>query len=291
PTAPTAPIPSTLDPATCLRLLLDGNFDAVSVPAVTTLARYVGNVLQQPGEEKFRRIKTDNKAFREKVGAAKGAVELLLALGFLPQGDGGVGGAAVLELATEEGSELERLRGGWAMLLGALGELGVPEEDRPRMDLQVQRRQQAQQQAAVVFDPYKAFVVRAAPQPVRPSAGEEGGMAQSSTERQLQQLRRRRRELQGCAEDVVRDTEVLLPMAQGVSGQSGEKGSSSSSSYVDAGVAMEVEDEGPGMSVPRSVLQQILKKEEEKPLTTQAVRDLQRAQKERVYARTLIKIK
>lgn len=49
-----------------------------------------------------------------------------------------------------------------------------------------------------------------------------------------------------------------------------------------------------GGPVPRSVLQKILKhggEGDETPLTTAAVRELQRAQKERVYDRTLIKVK
>ena len=48
-------------------------------------------------------------------------------------------------------------------------------------------------------------------------------------------------------------------------------------------------------AVTHSVLQRILKSNAEvddsTPLTTQAVRDLQKAQKERIYARTLVRVK
>lgn len=54
-------------------------------------------------------------------------------------------------------------------------------------------------------------------------------------------------------------------------------------------------NEDDSRSAPRSVLAKILKRsadgEDNTPLTTQAVRDLQKAQKERVYSRTLIRIK
>lgn len=70
------------------------------------------------------------------------------------------------------------------------------------------------------------------------------------------------------------------------------EGSSSGASSAES--AMDVTGEGDDKSVPKAVLQKILKRssqEDDAPLTTQAVRDLQRAQKERVYARTLIRIK
>lgn len=54
---------------------------------------------------------------------------------------------------------------------------------------------------------------------------------------------------------------------------------------------MDVVGEEDVRNVPRSVLQKILKRDEDAPLTTQAVRDLQRAQKEKVYRNTLIKIR
>lgn len=57
-------------------------------------------------------------------------------------------------------------------------------------------------------------------------------------------------------------------------------------------VVADAYNEDDSRSAPRSVLQKILKGgEDNTPLTTQAVRDLQKAQKERVYSRTLIRIK
>jgi hypothetical protein len=72
--------------------------------------------------------------------------------------------------------------------------------------------------------------------------------------------------------------------------------SAGSALAVSSGISspMDTDGEDAKQQVPRSVLQKILKRsseEDEAPLTTAAVRELQRAQKERVYDRTLIKVK
>ena len=52
------------------------------------LLAYVGNVVDNPSEEKFRKVKTDNKAFKAKVKPFVGAKNLLVAVGFQPNDDG-----------------------------------------------------------------------------------------------------------------------------------------------------------------------------------------------------------
>ena len=49
---------------------------------------YVGNLVDNPDEHKFRTINTDNKAFKTKVKPFVGAKSLLLAIGFQQQEDG-----------------------------------------------------------------------------------------------------------------------------------------------------------------------------------------------------------
>jgi hypothetical protein len=49
---------------------------------VEALTRIVKNVVEHPGEEKYRRLKTTNEAFKAKVLAAKGGEEYLLAAGW-----------------------------------------------------------------------------------------------------------------------------------------------------------------------------------------------------------------
>eukprot|EP00197_Chlamydomonas_leiostraca_P003967 CAMPEP_0202869798 /NCGR_PEP_ID=MMETSP1391-20130828/13304_1 /ASSEMBLY_ACC=CAM_ASM_000867 /TAXON_ID=1034604 /ORGANISM="Chlamydomonas leiostraca, Strain SAG 11-49" /LENGTH=316 /DNA_ID=CAMNT_0049550181 /DNA_START=6 /DNA_END=956 /DNA_ORIENTATION=- len=50
--------------------------------AAATLAKYIGNVCNAPGEEKFRTIKTTNAAFQTRVAAAAGGVDFLELCGF-----------------------------------------------------------------------------------------------------------------------------------------------------------------------------------------------------------------
>lgn len=47
-----------------------------------TLQKYLQNLIEHPEDPKYRRIRMSNKAFQERVGAAKGGVEFLLACGF-----------------------------------------------------------------------------------------------------------------------------------------------------------------------------------------------------------------
>ncbi|KAH7729323.1 UBX domain-containing protein 1 [Aphelenchoides avenae] len=50
--------------------------------AVDTMKKYLQNIVDNPEEPKFRRIRLSNKVFSEKVAAVKGAVEFLRAVGF-----------------------------------------------------------------------------------------------------------------------------------------------------------------------------------------------------------------
>lgn len=50
---------------------------------------YISNVVDNPDEEKFKTIKTDNKAYKSKVKPFVGAKNLLLACGFSPSEGGG----------------------------------------------------------------------------------------------------------------------------------------------------------------------------------------------------------
>jgi hypothetical protein len=51
------------------------------------LKLYVSNVLEHPDDPKYRTIKTDNKAYKTKVKPFVGAKQILLAVGFKPEGD------------------------------------------------------------------------------------------------------------------------------------------------------------------------------------------------------------
>jgi hypothetical protein len=154
-------------PSDAIAHLLTSNFDAVSGAAVLTLAKYLLNVLLFPGEEKFRRINTENKAFVARVAAAKGSAEFLQSVGFLP-----AAGAGALLLPFD--AETRRVDEAWAALRAAMDELDIPLCDRPpeaSMDAAELRRQRAasetarmREQQALAFDPFRSHIVRAAPQ-------------------------------------------------------------------------------------------------------------------------------
>ncbi|XP_050239056.1 uncharacterized protein LOC126688418 isoform X1 [Quercus robur] len=56
--------------------------DAKVKRAFQTLLTYVGNVVRNPAEEKFRKIRLSNQSFHERVGALQGGIEFLELCGF-----------------------------------------------------------------------------------------------------------------------------------------------------------------------------------------------------------------
>lgn len=54
-----------------------------ALQAIDTLKKYLTNILSDPGELKFRRIRTSNKIFVDKVASVKGCTEFLQSVGFV----------------------------------------------------------------------------------------------------------------------------------------------------------------------------------------------------------------
>lgn len=63
-------------------MLSDGSNRDGARNALTTLLKLVSNVIESPAEPKFRAVKAENKAVKEKILSCTGARELLLAAGF-----------------------------------------------------------------------------------------------------------------------------------------------------------------------------------------------------------------
>lgn len=104
PSSPAAPVPSspakapaiaavppslkmaveapTYSPQECIKQLLESNFDATSIPAVITMAKYLTNIHNDPILNKYRTINIQNKTFTEKVAPCRGANEFLFSAGF-----------------------------------------------------------------------------------------------------------------------------------------------------------------------------------------------------------------
>ena len=74
--------PKLLAVPQAIDFLLNNNFDALSSAAVILTMKYLANILANPSEDKFRQINPSNKAFCERILPAKGASDLLQAVGF-----------------------------------------------------------------------------------------------------------------------------------------------------------------------------------------------------------------
>ncbi|KAF5738504.1 UBX domain-containing protein 4 [Tripterygium wilfordii] len=68
----------------CLRSLKQNHKDddAKVKRAFQTLLTYIGNVVKNPDEEKFRKIRLSNQSFQDRVGALRGGIEFLELCGF-----------------------------------------------------------------------------------------------------------------------------------------------------------------------------------------------------------------
>jgi len=97
--------------------LLLQNDDAVFKVATETLFKICQNLLQHPGDAKFRSLARSSATFSQKIGTAKGAVRFLKAVGFEEEGGSGEGSSLVLPPAAESA---EKIAAGKAALKAVL---------------------------------------------------------------------------------------------------------------------------------------------------------------------------
>ena len=69
---------------------------------LTTIGKILGNVVNQPLEEKFRKVKLNNKAMREKILSVSGGLEVLITAGFSQAVGEGDEGDILLHFKTRE---------------------------------------------------------------------------------------------------------------------------------------------------------------------------------------------
>ncbi|XP_059447613.1 uncharacterized protein LOC132179017 [Corylus avellana] len=81
---PVRPATKTEQMRECLRALKQNykDDDAKVKRAFQTLLTFAGNVVKNPDEEKFRKIRLSNQSFQERVGALRGGIEFLELCGF-----------------------------------------------------------------------------------------------------------------------------------------------------------------------------------------------------------------
>ncbi|KAL2923361.1 UBX domain-containing protein 1 [Bienertia sinuspersici] len=87
---PIKPVTKTEQMRECLRSLKKNHKDedARVKKAFQTLFTYAGNVVKNPEEEKYRKIRLSNQAFKDRVGGLKGGIEFLELCGFEKIEDG-----------------------------------------------------------------------------------------------------------------------------------------------------------------------------------------------------------
>eukprot|EP01041_Mallomonas_annulata_P002042 gene2042-3970_t len=286
------------------------------------LFRYISNVIEFPGEDRYRSIRTSNTTFQQKVACIHGAVELLVCAGFTrSDSDLDSRETTTTITATTTSTTLTELRlrpeqedNGQRARFVALK--AVLEAAAKQLDISLIRAPPApvsgnsnsnnsvceggdngsgigsvrvpvntSSSSSSSFDPYKTFIVRTNPQP-------RGGT--SITESRLQQLLQRKNEMLSAIEqkgqEIISNRETRL-----VSFPS--SGSSLSSSTL-AGQDKEDEEEevedrrGDGGLLLQAMARKkaVVVPDEGPPLTTRAMRELSFLEKEKVYETVVVRI-
>jgi hypothetical protein len=192
---PTPVLPSVEEVRALCHRMINSNFDCVSSPAVLTITKYLDNLIRHPSDHKYRTINLLNTAFVENVAAAKGALDLLQAMGFRPQVPPYLRQTPLsvaaqqapsvsskiffqFEKISEEEAEGQATASSATLIPMArltelrekvfnelMDELNIPLEKRPVPATPPSQRQQAAPvPAAIPFDPYKPFIFRMANQ-------------------------------------------------------------------------------------------------------------------------------
>ena len=245
-------------------------------------------------------INASNKAFKERVSSAKGAIELMQVIGFKAEAKTSSGPVSVFAdpsahleaiILPSHPSDDDRLRKVYNLLFSATETLGIPADEVPKLRNNSTSHVMlaAAPPAEFEFDPMKPLMYRTVPSGGTGSSIAEkklvGGTGPSITEQKLEQLQKRRRELEGSIESVERNTEVLYPRANG------------SVPELTRSLGSEEEDSEEDHTGDKGTLMKSFAKKisarpaDEAPLVTKAIRDLEKAKREKVYTKTLIRIR
>lgn len=107
-------------PAAVAAVTLRGEEKTRALGAVKIVAKLLGNLLQDPSQDKFKKVKLSNKTIQAKVVSVPGAVDLLVAAGFarVPDEDGE---DTLCYFGAETSPELEQASGMAQLLVSELG--------------------------------------------------------------------------------------------------------------------------------------------------------------------------
>ena len=147
-------------------------------------------------------------------------------------------------------------------------------------DLNFKRKNEIKNDCPIDFDPFKSHIVRNSTQPQRD---------QSITEQALKVLETNRVKLEGLVDSVQRETEVFYPRSDNISIQN----NFSAVSKEDSQLVRNLDENREDQSILAKSASDRMKKIpiSDAPLTTRAIRDLEKAKKERVYSKSLIRVK
>ena len=151
-----------LDSSVYLENILTQNFDKVSIPTIITLTKYINNIIDNPYNDKYRSINMNNKVFQTNIAPVKSSAEYLISVGFIINNSNGT----LIYPQDSTDPICSKLQIHRNDLYAAMDRLNIPTENRPQ-PAQVNSTSNSSSvphQNIITFDPYKANIVRQAPQ-------------------------------------------------------------------------------------------------------------------------------
>lgn len=191
-----------------IKFVMSQNFDAATGPALIIFAKYIVNIVRNPTEEKYSSISTANGVYLKRISPLRGHDRIFKAMGFkfLDQG--------VWTASAPQSCSRDHWEACYRVLADAASSLGLSEE------FPVLLPPVAPIVPAVPFDPFKAMVTRTAMPPGSAAATSTKVLSQKpstaasqpsdNASSRLDELARRRRELEGDKNSVDRLTEVNI---------------------------------------------------------------------------------
>lgn len=271
--------------------VLNKNFDQDSRKCLLIVVKYLDNLIKFPYAAKYRSINTTNSHFQNNISRCH-AEGCLLALGFQPIGVNSVDKLEFSYDITSRNSSqsqgdqpllpVESLYEARRMLVDQLEVLGTPREDIPPLPPLPQRTEDIQQPIVIPFDPFKPLIVSTSPAEaaLKRDTADSGG----KTNHELEVLKQRKLEIEGSPESVFRQTIVYIVNED-------RKSSIEQNEHKDSVADAELDSYNPETSKSLIAAIKRLTSENDTPLTTKALKELQRLKSELVYNETTIKIR
>jgi hypothetical protein len=269
--------------------LMNNNFDTDSLTCLQTCLKIIENVLQKPGNEKVRMIRSNNPTIQTKITSKKGGVDILYSCGFILQEQqqelmmkqGQEESCFVLTEQNEDTEWLVSARHTLSQV--ALHQLNCKAEDLPKFqppkeEVTIGNNSSSNSQNS--FNVYQGKRFDAQSAAVGRSLGPPKGW-KSATEAQLESLEKKHALLSKSHQVIAGGERQWIALRPGATAPSTTSA---------AAVASSSREDSALLASHIQKQQKQRQEDANRGFTTKAMRDLERLKKQKVYSHTLLAI-